>query len=98
MASLQHIAPIFPTADMDAMRAHYEALGFEKTKLYRGADIQNLSASSTPSYFPGVRLNNPFIKLSQKYDSGSIKFTYGARTIYAAGGLDEAEGGSLWTV
>ena len=28
MASLQHIAPIFPTADMDAMRAHYEALGF----------------------------------------------------------------------
>ena len=28
MASLQHIAPIFPTADMDAMQAHYEALGF----------------------------------------------------------------------
>src|SRR5271156_6670144 len=29
MAALQHIAPIFPTADMDAMRAHYEALGFD---------------------------------------------------------------------
>jgi hypothetical protein len=28
MASLQHIAPIFPTADMEAMRIHYEALGF----------------------------------------------------------------------
>jgi len=28
MASLQHVAPIFPTADMDRMRAHYEALGF----------------------------------------------------------------------
>jgi hypothetical protein len=28
MASLQHVAPIFPTADMDAMRSHYEALGF----------------------------------------------------------------------
>jgi hypothetical protein len=28
MASLQQIAPIFPTSDMDAMRAHYEALGF----------------------------------------------------------------------
>ena len=28
MASLQHVAPIFPTADMDAMRAHYQALGF----------------------------------------------------------------------
>ncbi len=28
MVTLQHIAPIFPTADMDAMRVHYEALGF----------------------------------------------------------------------
>jgi hypothetical protein len=28
MASLQHVAPIFPTADMDRMQAHYEALGF----------------------------------------------------------------------
>ena len=28
MASLQSIAPIFPTADMAAMQAHYEALGF----------------------------------------------------------------------
>src|SRR5271157_5199374 len=29
MATFQSIAPIFPTADMDAMRAHYEALGFD---------------------------------------------------------------------
>jgi len=29
MATLQSAAPIFPTADMDAMRAHYEALGFQ---------------------------------------------------------------------
>ena len=28
MATLQSAAPIFPTADMEAMRAHYEALGF----------------------------------------------------------------------
>jgi len=28
MATFTSIAPIFPTADMDAMRAHYEALGF----------------------------------------------------------------------
>jgi hypothetical protein len=28
MATLQSIAPIFPTADMVAMQAHYEALGF----------------------------------------------------------------------
>ncbi len=29
MATLQSIAPIFPTADMGAMQVHYEALGFE---------------------------------------------------------------------
>src|SRR6185437_12900758 len=28
MATLQSIAPIFPTADMAAMQAHYEALGY----------------------------------------------------------------------
>ena len=28
MATFKGIAPIFPTADFDAMRAHYEALGF----------------------------------------------------------------------
>lgn len=28
MATLQHVAPIFPTADLGAMQAHYEALGF----------------------------------------------------------------------
>ena len=29
MATLQSAAPIFPTADLEAMRAHYEALGFQ---------------------------------------------------------------------
>ncbi len=28
MTSLRSIAPIFPTSDMEAMRSHYEALGF----------------------------------------------------------------------
>ena len=28
MATLRSIAPIFPTADLHAMRSHYEALGF----------------------------------------------------------------------
>ena len=28
MATLQSISPIFPTANMEAMQAHYEALGF----------------------------------------------------------------------
>ena len=29
MAILQSAAPIFPTSDLDKMRAHYEALGFD---------------------------------------------------------------------
>jgi hypothetical protein len=29
MATFESIAPIFPTADLGAMRAHYEALGFD---------------------------------------------------------------------
>jgi hypothetical protein len=29
MATLQRAAPIFPTADLESMRDHYEALGFE---------------------------------------------------------------------
>lgn len=29
MATLQSIAPIFATADMEAMQVHYEALGFD---------------------------------------------------------------------
>jgi predicted enzyme related to lactoylglutathione lyase len=29
MATLRSIAPILPTGDMDAMRRHYEQLGFE---------------------------------------------------------------------
>ncbi len=29
MATLQSVTPIFPTADLGAMRTHYEALGFE---------------------------------------------------------------------
>ncbi len=29
MATLQSAAPIFPTTDLETMRAHYEALGFE---------------------------------------------------------------------
>jgi Glyoxalase/Bleomycin resistance protein/Dioxygenase superfamily len=29
MATLQGVAPILPTSDMEGMRAHYETLGFE---------------------------------------------------------------------
>jgi hypothetical protein len=29
VATLRSVAPILPTADMDAMRRHYECLGFE---------------------------------------------------------------------
>jgi hypothetical protein len=35
MATLQSIAPIFPTSDMEAMRVHYETLGFD-VRLHEG--------------------------------------------------------------
>lgn len=35
MATLQSAAPIFPTADLEVMRVHYEALGF-KVQVHSG--------------------------------------------------------------
>ena len=67
-------------------------LGWTKRSLYRGSEIHNLSAARAPDFFRGYRLSNPFFKLTRMYDFGSVHFTYGARTIYAAEALDEAEG------
>ena len=37
MATLRTIAPIRPTADMERMRSHYEALGFSGLGIHQGA-------------------------------------------------------------
>ncbi len=79
-------------ADGSDLEITQEMLGFKKTRLYRGQDIHNLSAAAAPPFYMAMRMGNPFFKLGSLYDSGAIKFAYGARTIYAAQGLDEAEG------
>jgi hypothetical protein len=68
----------------------YRLLGFWRRKLYRGGDISGLSASDQ-SYGYGRRgqMTMPFFFANAL---GSVKFTYGARTIYLAAGLDESEG------
>lgn len=47
-----------------------------------------MSAAESP-LFGRYRLSVPFLPRAQ---TGAIKFSYGGRTVYAAQGLDEAEG------
>jgi hypothetical protein len=49
MATFESIAPIFPTADLDAMRAHYEALGFDV--LVHGGGYGTASRDSVRLHF-----------------------------------------------
>jgi hypothetical protein len=62
--------------------------GWTRARLYRGGDVRNLSASGMP-FFAHLQVRLPFMMRARW---GSVKFNYGARTIYAAQGLDEAEG------
>jgi hypothetical protein len=47
-----------------------------------------LSPADTP-FFARFQFSLPFLMRTR---SGAIKFSYGGRTVYAAQGLDEAEG------
>ncbi|MDE3175322.1 MAG: hypothetical protein KGM15_04335 [Pseudomonadota bacterium] len=69
-----------------------ELLGFVRRRLYRGAHIHNLSAAGSPELFARRRLDNPMLWAPA---SGGVKFVYGARTVYAGVGLDEAEGAMI---
>ena len=68
-----------------------EVAGFARRRLYRGADVRDLSASGLVAAdpFSRRRMDLPLIR---QPSSGGVKFTYGARTIYAGAGLDEPEG------
>lgn len=67
----------------------YRMLGLTKRKLYRGSEIRDLSSNTTPLF---VRYSQSPLPFFGGNKTGSVKFTYGAQTIYAAAGLDEAEG------
>lgn len=63
--------------------------GFTRSRLYRGRDIRNLSASEAAPFRAQAQLHVPFLMRGR---SGAVKFGYGGRTIRFAQGLDEAEG------
>ena len=68
----------------------YRMLGLAKQKLFLGSQVRQLSACTPPPLHPDDQLSLPIIFGPAK--SGSVKFSYGARTIYLATGLDEPEG------
>jgi hypothetical protein len=67
----------------------YRLFGFTRRKLFRGSDIRDLSAYSTPVFGRYNQMSLPFFSANK---SGCFKFSYGARTVYAGSGLDESEG------
>ena len=59
MVTLVDISPIFPTANLDAMRSHYEALGF--TVRTHGGGYATASRDRVDIHFrhvPGLSLTN----------------------------------------
>jgi hypothetical protein len=67
----------------------WRIFGIEKRRLFRGSDIRDLGVGPPLVGFASARFDYPPIFTRQW---GSIKFSYGARTIYLAPGVDEAEG------
>jgi hypothetical protein len=73
----------------------HHILGVSRRWLYQGSQIRRLSAAAQPGWpYNYYAWQLPF---SRRGRFGSIKFDYGARTIYAAPGLDEAEGAMIVT-
>jgi hypothetical protein len=68
--------------------AHH-AVGFTRRWLYQGGQIRNLSVAPQPAWPFRFNWQVPFVVPDR---TGSVKFNYGARTYYAAPGLDDTEG------
>jgi hypothetical protein len=65
------------------------ALGLSRRWVFEGVHIRNLRVANQPGWPYRFQLQVPFLNVSR---SGSLKFDYGPRTIFAAPGLDDAEG------
>ena len=63
-------------------------LGLTRRWLYHGSEVRRLVAAPPLSWPYRARTHTPFIRSGR----GAVKFEYGARTVYAAPGLSEAEG------
>jgi len=71
------------------LEVSHQMLGFTRRRLFRGSEIRDLSSYATPFFGRYNQMPLPFLAGNK---TGSVKFTYGARTIYLAAGLDEPEG------
>lgn len=62
-----------------------------RTRCYRGKSIANLTAwTPEPYIFHANRSQRPF--WMRQRTTGAVKFDYGAKSIFLAGGVDEPEG------
>lgn len=67
----------------------WKLLGFGRQKRYDLTHVKNLSAAAPPFPFAMMQVSvPPFLPMT----FGSVKWAYGAATIYACAGLTEAEG------
>lgn len=80
-------AEILDVSDGDLAVTH-RALGFARTRRYRGEDISDVAGHVA---LP-LRQSQASIPLLWAATTGSVRFTYGARTVYLAQGLDFSEG------
>ena len=68
--------------------AHH-LFGLSRRWLYEGGRVRDLRLAEQPSWAVRSQLQLPFFN---RFTTGAVKFDYGARTIHALGGMDEAEG------
>lgn len=64
--------------------------GLARRRLFRGSDISGMAAEGAGD--PFSRMYSAYPPFLNRARTGSVKFSYGARTIHAAAGLDEGEG------
>jgi hypothetical protein len=65
------------------------AVGLNRRWTYQGAQVRNLRVANQPGWPFQLNFQLPFWRVSR---IGSVKFDYGPRTVFAAAGLDDAEG------
>lgn len=71
------------------LAVRYVMLGFSLSKLYRADQIARLVAAPAPPWSARRTFAAPF---GFGGSAGAMKFSYGARDVYLAAGLDETEG------
>ena len=89
-------ALVWQFAGKDVLRIHggdleigQSLFGWTRWRCYRGSEVGNLAAAPRPPFWEQMNMEIPFL---MKPRFGAVKFSYGARTFFAAPGLDEAEG------